>query len=249
MQKLEAKIAVVTGGSSGIGRATARRFVDEGAYVFIIGRRQAELDAAKAEIGRNVSTIQADITDLDALDRVFAHIKAEKGALDIVVTSAGLVEHQPLAAATQEHFDKAFNLNARAVYFTVAKALPLLNDGATVVLVSSGAHQRGFEAHGTYAATKAAVRSFARIWANELKGRGIRVNALSPGAIDTPMIDGQAPTREAADGVRQMYASITPMGRIGNPDEMAKAVLFLASDDSSYTTGIDLAADGGFTQI
>lgn len=249
MPKLAGKIAVITGGSSGIGRATAVRFVEEGAYVFIVGRRQSELDAAQAEIGRNVSTVQADVSDLDALDRVFAQIKAEKGSLDIVVASAGMIEHQPLALATPEHFDKTFNLNARGVYFTVAKALPLLNDGAAIVLVSSGLHLKGFPAHGTYSATKAAVRSFARTWAAELKERGIRVNTLSPGAIDTPIIDSQFATKEEAQGARAMYASIVPLGRLGEVGEMAKAALFLASSDSSYVTGFDLVADGGFTQL
>lgn len=248
MPKLTGKIAVITGGSSGIGRATALRFVDEGAYVFIVGRRQSELDAAKAEIGRNVSTVQADVSDLEALDRVFSQIKAEKGSLDIVVASAGMVEHQPLALATPEHFDKTFNLNARGVYFTVAKALPLLNDGASIVLVSSGLHLKGFPAHGTYSATKAAVRSFARAWAAELKERGIRVNSLSPG-VETPIIDGQFSSKEEADGAREMFKAMIPLGRMGEADEMAKAALYLASSDSSYVTGFDLVADGGVTQL
>lgn len=249
MSKLSGKIAVVTGGSSGIGRATARRFVQEGAYVFIVGRRQSELDAAKAEIGRNVTTIQADVSNLDELDGVFSKIKAEKHSLDIVVASAGLVEHQTLAAATPEHFDNTFNLNARGVYFTVAKALPLFNDGGSIVLVSSGMHLKGFPEYGAYAATKAAVRSFARTWAAELKGRGIRVNTLSPGMIDTPIVNGMFSTTEAATSARQNFAAITPLGRIGNPDEIANGILFLASSDSSYTTGFDLVADGGITQL
>jgi NAD(P)-dependent dehydrogenase (short-subunit alcohol dehydrogenase family) len=249
MGKLVGKIAVVTGGSSGIGRATARRFVDEGGYVFIVGRRQSELDSAKAEIGRNISTIQADVSDLAALDRVYAQIKAERGALDIVVANAGMVEHQPIVAATPEHFDKTFNLNARGVYFTVAKALPLLNDGGAIVLVSSSLHVKGLAGHGAYSATKAAVRSFGRTWAAELKERGIRVNTLSPGAVETPIIDGQFATKQEADGARAMFSSIIPLGRIGDADEMAKAALYLASSDSSYVTGFDLVADGGFTQL
>ncbi len=249
MSKLDGKTAVITGGSSGIGLATARRFVDEGAHVFITGRRQPELAKAKAAIGRNVSTVQGDVANLADLDRLFAQVKAEKGSLDIVVASAGFVEHQPITAATPEHFDKTFGINARGVYFTVAKALPLMNDGGSIVLVSSGLHLKGFPAHGAYAATKAALRSFARTWAAELKGRGIRVNTLSPGAIDTPIIDGQFETREEADGARAKFAQITPLGRIGRPDEMAAAALFLASSDSSYSTGIDLVADGGLTQL
>lgn len=249
MSKLNGKIAVITGGSSGIGLATARRFVDEGAYVFITGRRESELKKAKAAIGRNVATIQGDVTNLEDLDRLFAHIKAEKGVIDIVVASAGFVEHQTIETATPEHFDKTFAVNARAVFFTVQKALPLMTRGGSIVLVSSGMHLKGFPAHGTYAATKAAVRSFARTWAMELKDRGIRVNTLSPGAIETPIIDGQFKTKAEADGAREMFAGITPLGRIGRADEMASAIFFLASDESSYSTGIDLIADGGITQL
>ena len=240
---------MVTGGSSGIRRATARRFVDEGAFVFIVGRRTAELDAARSEIGRNVSAIEADLADLAALDRAFAHIEAEKGSLDIVLAGAGVVEGEPLAAATPEHFDRIFNVNARGTYFTVAKALPLLNDGGAIVLVSSGEHMKGFEGHGAYSASKAAIRSFARTWANELKGRGIRVNTLSPGAVETPMFAGNFQSREDADDARRLFSSLTPIGRLGTPDEMAAAALFLACGESSYITGFDLVADGGFTQI
>lgn len=247
--KLENKIAVITGGSSGIGLATAKRFVEEGAYVFIAGRREAELAKAAAEIGRNVSTVQGDVASLDDLDRLFAQVKAEKGALDIVVASAGFVEHQPIAAATPEHFDKTFGINARGTYFTVAKALPLLRDGGSIVLVSSCLHLKGLAAHGTYAATKAALRSFARTWAAELKDRGIRVNSLSPGATDTPIIDGQFKTAQEAESARATMAQITPLGRMGRAEELAAAALFLASSDSSFSTGIDLVADGGFTQL
>ncbi len=248
-RKLENKIAVVTGGSSGIGLATARKFVEEGAYVFITGRRDAELKKAAAEIGRNVTTVQGDVSSLEDLDRLFAKIKDDKGALDIVVASAGFVEHQPIAAATPEHFDKTFGINARGVYFTVAKALPLLRDGGSIVLVSSCLHLKGLVAHGTYAATKAALRSFARTWAAELKDRAIRVNTLSPGATDTPIIDGQFKTQEEAQAARATMAQITPLGRMGRPDELASAALFLASSDSSFSTGIDLVVDGGFTQL
>jgi NAD(P)-dependent dehydrogenase (short-subunit alcohol dehydrogenase family) len=249
MTKLDGKVAVITGGSSGIGLATAKRFVEEGAYVFITGRRQAELDKAKAEIGRNVSTVQGDVASLEDLDRLYAQVKAEKGVVDVIVASAGFVEHQTIDQATPEHFDKTFNINARGVYFTVAKALPLMTRGGSIVLISSGLHLKGFPKHGAYSATKAALRSFARTWAAELKDRGIRVNNLSPGAIDTPIIDGQFKTKAEADGARDMFAGITPLGRIGRAEEMASAILFLASDDSSYSTGIDLVADGGITQL
>ena len=249
MSKLNGKVAVITGGSSGIGLATAQRFVAEGAYVFITGRRQSELDKAKAAIGRNVTTVQGDVSNLADLDRLFAQVVAEKGVVDIVVASAGFVEHHTIDTATPEHFDKTFNINARGVFFTVQKALPLMTRGGAIVLVSSGLHLKGFPAHGTYSATKAALRSFARTWAAELKDRNIRVNTLSPGAIDTPIIDGQFETKEQADGARAMFAQMTPLGRIGRPEEMASAVLFLASDKSSYSTGIDLIADGGITQL
>jgi len=249
MSKLNGKVAVITGGSSGIGLATAQRFVAEGAYVFITGRRQSELDKAKAAIGRNVTTVQGDVSNLADLDRLFAQVVAEKGVVDIVVASAGFVEHHTIDTATPEHFDKTFNINARGVFFTVQKALPLMTRGGAIVLVSSGLHLKGFPAHGTYSATKAALRSFARTWAAELKDRNIRVNTLSPGAIDTPIIDGQFETKEQADGARAMFAQMTPLGRIGRPEEMASAVLFLASDESSYSTGIDLIADGGITQL
>jgi NAD(P)-dependent dehydrogenase (short-subunit alcohol dehydrogenase family) len=243
MSKLDGKVAVITGGSSGIGLAAARTFVDEGAYVFITGRRQAELDKAKASIGRNVTTVQGDVADLDDLDRLFAQIRAEKGVVDIVVASAGFVEHATIDAATPEHFDKTFNINARGVFFTVQKALPLMTRGGSIVLVSSGLHMKGLPAHGTYSATKAALRSFARTWAAELKDRKIRTNVISPGTIDTPIL---GPMPKAA--IDQIVAGI-PMGRVGTPDEIAKAAVFLASDDASFVTGIELFVDGGTAQV
>jgi NAD(P)-dependent dehydrogenase (short-subunit alcohol dehydrogenase family) len=249
MGRLEGKIAVVTGANSGIGLASARRFAAEGAQVVITGRRRRELDAAVDLIGGDVLAVQGDVANLDDLDRLFAQVRTEKGVVDIVVASAGFIEHQTIDTATPEHFDKTFNINARGVFFTVQKALPLMTNGGSIVLVSSGLHLKGFPAHGTYSATKAALRSFARTWAAELKDRKIRVNTLSPGAIDTPIIDGQFDTTEQADGARATFAQLTPLGRIGRPDEMASAVLFLASDDSSYSTGIDLVADGGLTQL
>lgn len=249
MGKLTGKIAVITGGSSGIGLAAAQTFVEEGAFVYITGRRQSELDKASALIGKNVAAVQSDIANLDDLDRLYAKIKAEKGRVDILVANAGFVELQPLANATPEHFDKTFGINARGTYFTVAKALPLLADGGAIVLVSSGLNVKGFPAYGAYSATKAAIRSYARTWAAELKDRGIRVNSLSPGMIETPIIQSQFATKEEADGLRAVFKQIAPLGRIGEPAEMAAAILFLASSDSSYSTGIDLVADGGVTTL
>jgi NAD(P)-dependent dehydrogenase (short-subunit alcohol dehydrogenase family) len=249
MSKLTGKVAVITGGSSGIGLAAAKKFVEEGAHVFIMGRRQSELDKAKAEIGKNISTVQGDVASLSDLDRLYQTVKAEKGGVDIIVASAGVVERVLTQDATPEHFDKTFGVNARGVYFTVQKALPLLRKGGSIVLVSSALHMRGFPEHGTYAATKAAVRSFARTWAMELKDRGVRVNTLSPGPVDTPIIDGQFKSSVEADAARAFFAGMTPLGRIGRPEEMAAAILFLASDDSSFSTGIDLVADGGITQV
>lgn len=247
--RLEGKIAVVTGGSSGIGLATAKRFVEEGAYVFITGRRQSELDKAKAAIGRNVTTVQGDVANLDDLDRLYDQIRTEKGALDIVVACAGFVEVVPPAAVTPEHFDKTFGINARGTFFSVQKALPLIRDGGSIVFVSSGTHLKGMPFYITYAATKAALRSFTRSLAADLKDRRIRVNNLSPGLIETPIVDAQFATKEEADGIRDMFKQMTPLGRIGQAAEMAAAILFLASDDSSYCTGIDLVADGGITQV
>jgi NAD(P)-dependent dehydrogenase (short-subunit alcohol dehydrogenase family) len=249
MSKLKDKVAVITGGSSGIGLATAKRFVEEGAYVFITGRRQSELDKAKAAIGRDVTAVQGDVANLVDLDKLYATVKSEKGALDIVVANAGVVEMVPTAQVTAEHYDKTFNVNARGTFFTVQKALPLLRNGSSIVLVGSGAHTKGFPFYVTYAATKAAMRSFARSWAADLKDRGIRVNTLSPGPVDTPIIDGQFQSKEEAEGMKVRFAQMVPLGRLGRSEEMASAILFLASDDSSYTTGIDLVADGGLTQV
>jgi NAD(P)-dependent dehydrogenase (short-subunit alcohol dehydrogenase family) len=247
--KLEKKVAVVTGGSSGIGLAIAKRFVAEGAYDFITGRRKSELDKAVAEIGKNVYAVQGDIANLADLDNLYKIIKQEKGTLDIIIANAGMVEHQTIDQATPENFDKTFNTNARGTYFTVSKALPLMKDGGSIVLVSSGLHLKGLPAHGAYAATKAAIRSFSRTWAMELKDRKIRVNTLSPGAIDTPIFSLQFDTPEAIEAGKNLFASIAPLGRVGYADEIASAALFLASEDSSYSTGIDLIADGGITSV
>jgi NAD(P)-dependent dehydrogenase (short-subunit alcohol dehydrogenase family) len=249
MSKLNEKVAVITGGSSGIGLATAQKFIEEGAYVFIVGRRQSELDKAKAALGKNVTAVQGDVADLADLDRLFATVKKEKSKVDVLVTSAGMVEHATIDTATPEHFDKTFNLNARAPFFTVQKALPLVSRGGSIILVSSMLHLKGIAAHSTYAATKAALRSFARTWALELKDRGIRVNTLSPGAIETPMLNGQFKTKEETDALKASFATVAPLGRVGRPDEIAAAALFLASSDSSYSTGIDLVADGGISQV
>ena len=249
MSKLNGKVAIITGGSSGIGLATAQKFVAEGAHVFITGRRQSELEKAKALIGRNVTAVQGDVANLSDLDRLYETVRKEKGKVDIVVASAGFVEHATIDTATPEHFDKTFNINARGVFFTIQKALPLMKNGGSIVLVSSVLHVKGLPAHGTYSATKAALRSFARTWAMELKDRGIRVNTLSPGAVDTPIIDGQFRTKDEADAAKANFAGATPLGRIGRPEELASAALFLASDDSSYSTGIDLMVDGGLGQV
>ena len=249
MSSLQGKVAVITGGSSGIGLATAKRFVEEGAYVFITGRRQAELEKAKQAIGRNVTAVQGDVSNLSDLDRLYATVKAEKGGVDIIVANAGFVETVTLAEATPEHFDKTFNVNARGTFFTVQKALPLLRKNGSVVLIASCVANMGIPMYTTYGATKAAIRSFARSWAAELKERGIRVNALSPGATDTPIIDGQFKTPEAIEGAKQMFAQRALLGRIGRPEELADAAFFLASDHSSFVTGIDLVVDGGLTQV
>ena len=248
-KKLTGKVAVITGGSSGIGLAAAKKFVEEGAYVFITGRRQAELDKAAAIIGSNVTTVQGDISNLNDLDRLYKTIRKEKGNIDILVASAGYVEIKHTSEVTPEHFDQTFNVNAKGTFFTIQKALPLFNDGGAIVVVGSSVWLKGFPQYVTYGATKAAIRYFTKTWAAELKDRGIRVNSLSPGAIDTPIVDGQFKTAEEAEAAKKMFAAVTPLGRIGKPEEMGNAILFLASADSSYSTGIDLVTDGGMTQI
>ena len=249
MGKLDGKVAVVTGGNSGIGLATAKRFVDEGAYVFITGRRQASLDAAVAEIGRNVTGVQGDVANLDDLDRLYATVKDLKGRVDIVFANAGGGEFAPLGAITEEHFDKTFNANVKGLLFTVQKALPLLPDGASIILNASIVSIKGMPAFSVYSATKAAVRSFARSWTVDLKDRKIRVNAVSPGPIDTPAVRGLTQTEEQHQQFVDNMTAGVPLGRIGDPDEIAKAVVFLASDDSSYVAGVELFVDGGMAQI
>jgi NAD(P)-dependent dehydrogenase (short-subunit alcohol dehydrogenase family) len=249
MSKLQGKVAVVTGGNSGLGLAIAKRFVDEGAFVYITGRRQAELDKAVTAIGNNVSAVQGDVQSLADLDRLYAQIGAEKGAIDIVVANSGIVDPQLLADTTEESFDKVFGVNVRGLAFTVKKALPLLKDGGAVIVISSIASVKGFPGYGTYSASKAAVRSFVRTWTAELKDRRIRVNTISPGPIDTPIMDTQADTKEGADAVRAGFAAAVPFGRLGRPEEIAAAALFLASDEASFIAGVDLPVDGGMTAL
>jgi NAD(P)-dependent dehydrogenase (short-subunit alcohol dehydrogenase family) len=249
MSTLAGKTAVISGGTDGIGLATARRFVAEGAHVFIFGRRQAQLEAATRLIGRNVSAIQADAASLDDLDRVAAAVRDKKGVVDIIVSNAALVEQASIDTLTPDHFDKTFNLNARGPVFLVQKLLPLMKGGGSIVLVSSAMHVMGIPGHTTYAATKAALRSYARTWAAEFKDRGIRVNTLSPGVTDTPMLDSQSATSKEREALVNMYLGMIPVGRLARAEEIASAALFLASDQSSYMTGADLMDDGGVGQV
>ncbi len=249
MASLEGKIAVITGGSSGIGLATAQRFVREGAYVFITGRRQSELDRAKAEIGKNVTTVQGDVADLADLDRLYAAVKAQKGVVDIVVANAGFIEHADIFEMSEAHYDKTMDIDLKGVIFTVQKALPLMTRGGSIIAVSSCLNSMGVPAHGTYSAAKAALRALVRVWTQELKAKGIRANSLSPGATETPIIRGQFDSDAAADAAKKLFASLTPLGRIGRPEEIAAAAYFLASDESSFVTGIDLPVDGGLAQV
>jgi NAD(P)-dependent dehydrogenase (short-subunit alcohol dehydrogenase family) len=249
MSALAGKIAVISGGTTGIGLAIARRFVAEGAHVFIFGRRQAQLDQAAKLIGLNVSAIQADAANLGDLDRVAAVVKDEKGVVDIIVSNAGLVEHASIDTLTPEHFDKTFNLNARGPVLLVQKLLPMMTRGGSIILVSSAMRVMGIPGRTTYAATKAALRSYARTWAAEFKDRGIRVNTLSPGVTDTPILDSQVSTPEERQALVNMYLNMIPIGRLARAEEIAGAALFLASDQSSYMTGADLMDDGGIGQV
>jgi NAD(P)-dependent dehydrogenase (short-subunit alcohol dehydrogenase family) len=249
MSRLEGKVAVITGGNSGIGLATAQRFVSDGAYVFITGRRQSELDAAVKQIGKNVSSVQGDVSNLADLDRLYATVKEQKGHIDVLFANAGVGELVPLEAITEAHFDKIFGINVKGLLFTVQKALPLFQDGGSIILNASIAASKGIEASSVYNATKAAIRSFVRTWTVELKQRKIRVNAISPGMIDTPGLNGLAESQEELEQFKTIFVSTIPMGRTGSPDEVAKAASFLASDDSSYVTGIELFVDGGVAQV
>jgi NAD(P)-dependent dehydrogenase (short-subunit alcohol dehydrogenase family) len=248
MGKLEGKIALITGGNSGIGLATAREFVSEGAYVFITGRRDPELAAAVKAIGRNVSSVQGDASNLGDLDRLFALIKRERGKLDVVFANAGAANFASLGKITEEHFDSIFNINVKGLLFTVQKALPLMPDGASIILNASIVASKGSPQWSVYSATKAAVRSFARTWTTDLKDRRIRVNAVSPGFTDTPGLS-ELLGSETGQQRKKMISNSVPLGRFGTPEEIAKAVVFLASDDSSYVTGTELFVDGGVAQV
>ena len=249
MGKLDGKVALITGGNSGIGLATAKEFVNEGAYVFITGRRDPELAVAVKEIGRNVTGVQGDVSNLDDLDRLFAQIKREKGKLDIVFANAGVARYASLGKITEELYESIFDINVKGLLFTVQKALPLLPDGASIILNASIVGSKGLPMNSVYSATKAAVRSFARTWTTDLKDRRIRVNAVSPGATDTPGLSDLLASAEVGGQRLQMISNTVPLGRLGTPDEIAKAVVFLASDDSSYITGTELFVDGGFAQV
>ena len=249
IKKIEGKNAIVTGGSSGIGLATARRFVEDGAYVFITGRRQSEVDAAVKQIGTNVTGIQGDVTNLADLDRLYNTVKDQKRGIDILFANAGIGELAPLGEISEEHFDKIFGINVKGLLFTVQKALPLFQDGGSIILNASIAASKGIEAFSVYNATKAAIRSFARTWTVDLKARKIRVNAVSPGPIDTPGFNGLAQSEEEIEQFKKNLITSVPMGRMGSPDEVAKVVSFLASDESSFVTGIEIFVDGGMAQI
>lgn len=247
-RKLEGKVALITGGTTGIGLASAQEFAAQGAKVFITGRRQAELDAAVAAIGDSTIGICSDVSKLDDLDRVYAAIAAKAGHLDIVFANAGGGDMQPLGSITEEHFDRIFSINVKGLLFTVQKALPLMKDGGSVILTSSTTSIQGTENFSVYSASKAAVRNFARSWVLDLKARHIRVNALSPGPVRTPGLAGLVPA-EHRDGLFAHLSSLVPIGRLGEPSEIAKAAAFLASDDSSFVSGIELFVDGGAAQI
>jgi NAD(P)-dependent dehydrogenase (short-subunit alcohol dehydrogenase family) len=247
--KLEGKIALVTGGSTGIGLGTALRFVKEWAFVYITGRRQAELDKAVKTIGKQVTAVRADSSNLADLDRLFAQIKSEKGRLDVIFANAGGASFTPLGTITEEQYNQIFDSNVKGVLFTVQKALTLISDGGSIILNASIASIKGFPASSLYSATKAAVRSFARSWTTDLKDRTIRVNVISPGPIDTPIFDGLGKTEEERTAVKAQFASGVPLGRLGQADEIGKAAVFLASDDASFVAGVELFVDGGAAAV
>jgi NAD(P)-dependent dehydrogenase (short-subunit alcohol dehydrogenase family) len=249
MNKLEGKIAVITGGSSGIGLATAKRFVTEGAYVFVTGRRQTELNVAVRDIGKNVTDVQGDVSNLADLDRLYSIVKQQKGHIDILFANAGLGEFATLEKISEAHFDKTFDVNVKGLLFTVQKAVPLFKDGGSIILNSSIAASKGVEGFSVYSASKAAVRSFARTWTVDLIHHKIRVNAISPGPIDTPAFSDLMKNEEHSRQLKKDLVSNVPLRRMGTPDEVAKVATFLASDESSYVTGIELFVDGGAAQI
>lgn len=249
MARLKGKVAVVTGANSGIGFATARLFAAEGAFVFMTGRRQAELDAAVAAIGSNALGIQSDIAKLDDLDRLYGVVNETKGRIDILFANAGGGEFLPIADITEEHYERTFATNVKGTLFTVQKALPLMRNGGSIIVTGSTASVKGTPAFSVYAASKAAIRSFARNWIVDLKGSGIRVNVLAPGSTATPGWHGLAPSPEANRAMIAAVEEATPLGRLGAPEEIAAAALFLASDESSFVSGIELFVDGGMAQI
>ena len=250
MNKLEGKIAVITGGNSGIGLATAKHFIAEGAYVFVTGRRQKALDTAVSEIGKNVTGIQGDVSNLVDLDRLYSIVKQQKGHIDILFANAGLGEFARLGQISEEHFDRTFDVNVKGLLFTVQKAVPLFKDeGGSIILNSSIAASKGVEGFSVYSASKAAIRSFARTWTVDLRHRKIRVNAVSPGMIDTKALNDLMENEEHSRQLKKDLVSTVPLRRMGTPDEVAKVVTFLASDESSYITGIELFVDGGTAQI
>ncbi len=249
MGKLDGKIALITGGNSGIGLATAKRFVNEGAYVFITGRREAELTAAVKEVGHDVNGVQGDVSNLSDLDRLFEQIRREKVKLDIVFANAGIAKYARFGEISEELYDSIFDVNVKGLLFTVQKALPLMADGASIILNASIVGSKGLASNSVYSATKAAIRSFARTWTTDLKDRHIRVNAVSPGTIDTPGLSELLASSQVGEQRRKMISTSIPLGRLGTADEIAKAVVFLASDDSSYVSGVELFVDGGFAQV
>ena len=246
MKKLEGKIAVITGGSSGIGLATAQQFVTEGAHVFITGRRQSELDEAVKQIGENVTGVQGDVSNLRDLDRLYDTVKEQKGRIDVLFANAGILEVARLESISEAHFDKTLSVNVKGVLFTVQKALPLFKDGGSIILTGSVSTSKASEGSSVYSATKAAVRSFARSFTVDLKSHKIRVNVVSPGPTETPMTSDFGVNGEQ---IKKSLVAAIPLGRMGTPDEVAKVVSFLASDDSSFVTGIELFVDGGMAQI
>lgn len=248
-KKLENKVAVVTGATTGIGLAIAKRFAAEGANVFITGRRQQELDAAVRAIGAGAVGVQGDVSKLADLDRLYDAVQQRHAQIDILAANAGGGEFAPLGAITEEHFDKTFAINVKGTLFTVQKALPLLRDGASVILTGSTAASTGSPAFSVYGATKAAIRSFARNWILDLKDRHIRVNTISPGPVATPGLHGLAADEEQAKQLTAYLTSLIPLGRVGDPDEIAKAAVFLASEDSSFVNGAELFVDGGMAQV
>ncbi len=247
MNALQGKVAVITGGSSGIGLATAKRFVEEGADVFITGRRKDELDKAVVEVGKNITAIQADVSDLADLDRLFETVAKNKGRIDILFANAGLLEPMLTQVATPEHFDRTFGTNVRGVFFTVEKALRLIRDGGSIILTCSSTWQKGIPGYATYSGTKAALRSFVRTWTAEYASKGIRANVISPGPIETPGL--QELFGENAESAKQQFKTRIPMRRLGRPEDIAAAAVFLASEESSFITGIDLPVDGGTVAV